>query len=423
MVSEPQGRSPKAVPSDDTTNGGPSKPFWPVDFGLYLASNLPKGARWPASAWVAAVRRVGGQAPGHTPGALQPCAARRVRLKSTWLEWLKRRWPLVLVVVGFIILIILSRNDLERLAAALARGDPLWIGAAVAAQTAYYYLYAAQYKYAFATVEVASQVNELIPVMFASIFVRTLVPSGGASGAVVFVDDAARRGQSPALATEGTLLVLALDLSTMVPLILYSLVYLVASGTLRIYQVIGSVFFIMFIAALITALFTGRWAPGLLERALTMLRVGANHLAHSLGREEVLPPDWPRRTAEDLRRAANDIFSHRQSLLRTAGVATAAQLTNLVTVTFVGLAYGQRLGISTTIAAFSMDAVFSVVAIVPNGLIVAEAVMTEVFSSLGLPFEVALVITLVYRGLSVWLPLLVGFLFLRQVRALGGRGR
>jgi uncharacterized protein (TIRG00374 family) len=341
-------------------------------------------------------------------------------VKGRWLEWLKRRWPLLLIAVGFIVLIILSRNDLERLGLALIRGDPVWIVAAVAAQTAYYYLYAAQYKYAFATVEVASQVHELIPVMFASIFVRTLVPSGGASGAVVFVDDAARRKQSPALATEGTLLVLALDLSTMVPLILYGLVYLDVRGTLRVYQVIGSILFILFIGALAAALFTGRWAPSLLQLALTMLRHAANQLAQAMGRGEALPPDWPRRTAEEFRRAANDIFSHRRSLLYTAGIASAAQLTNLVTVTFVGLAYGWPLGISTTIAAFSMDAVFSVVAIVPNGLIVAEAVMTEVLSSLGLPFEVALVITLVYRGLSVWLPLLVGFLFLRQVRSLGG---
>ena len=341
-------------------------------------------------------------------------------MKGSWLTWLRRRWPVVLLTIGFVILIILSRNDLERLAGALIRGDPAWVAAAIAAQTAYYYLYAVQYKYAFATVEVASKVSELIPVMFASVFVRTLVPSGGASGAVVFIDDAARRKQSPALATEGTLLVLALDLSTMVPLILYSLAYLDLRGTLRVYQVIGSLFFILFIGALAAALFTGRWAPGLLQVALASVQHAANELARALGRGEVLPADWPHRTAGDLSRAANDIFAHRRSLLYTAGVASAAQLTNLATVTLVGLAYGQHLGISTTIAAFSLDAVFSVVAIVPNGLIVAEAVMTEVLWSLGLTFEVALAITLVYRGLSVWLPLAAGFFFLRQVRSLGG---
>lgn len=348
---------------------------------------------------------------------------RRTRLKGRWLEWLKRRWPLLLIIIAFIVLIILSRSDLERLGQALVGGDWFWVGAAILAQTAYYYLYAAQYKYAFATVEVASRVRELIPVMFASIFVRTLVPSGGASGAVVFIDDAARRKQSPARATEGTLLVLTLDLSTLIPLILYSLAYLAIQRTLRIYQVIGSALFFLFVAALAAAILTGRWAPGLLRFTLTTLRHGANDLAHAFHRGDVLPPDWARRTTDDFRRAASDIFARRRLLLYTLGIASAAQLTNLATVTFIGLAYGQLLGISTTIAAFSMQAVFSVVAITPNGLIVAEAVMTEVLVSLGVPFDQAIIITLVYRGLSVWLPLLVGFIFLRQVRSLGGGQR
>lgn len=344
-------------------------------------------------------------------------------MKRRWLEWLRRRWLLLVIAIAFVIFIILSRNDLERLGSALIRGDLLWLGAAVAAQAAYYYLYAAQYKYAFATVEVASLVRELIPVMFASIFVRTLVPSGGASGALVFIDDAARRKQSPARATEGTLLVLTLDLATMIPLISYTLTFLAFRHVLRIYQVFGSVLFILFIATLAAAILTGRWAPDLLRRALDFVRLGANDLAHAVRREDILPPDWAPRTTDEFQRAANDIFARRRLLLYTLGIASAAQLTNLVTLTFIGLAYGQLLSISTTIAAFSMQAVFSVVAITPNGLVVAEAVMVEVLTSLGISFDLAIIITLVYRGLSVWLPLLVGFLFLRQVRSLGGGER
>ncbi len=344
-------------------------------------------------------------------------------MRGNWLEWLKRRWPLVLIIIGFIILVILNRADLAQLGRALISGLWWWIGAATLAQATYYYLYAAQYKYAFATVEVASKVSELIPVMFASVFVRTLVPSGGASGAVLFIDDAARRHQSPARAAEGTLLVLTLDLATMIPLILYSLGYLAIRQALRAYQVLGSILFILFVASLVAALLTGRWAPAVLRYALTLVRRWANRLAHAVSREDALPADWPRRTTDDFRRAANDIVARRHLLLRAIGVATVAQLTNLVTVTFVGLAYREPLGISTAITAFTMEAVFSVVTIVPNGLIIAEAVMVEVLTSLGITFDLSVVITLVYRGLSVWLPLFIGFLFLRRVRSLGGGER
>lgn len=339
-----------------------------------------------------------------------------------WLQWLRRRWLLLLIIIGGIVFALLNLDDLRRLALALIGGHPGWIGAAILAQATYYYLYAVQYKYAFATVEVASRVRELIPVLFASIFVRTLVPSGGAAGAALFIDDAARRKQSPTLAAEGALLVLVLDLGTMIPLIAYALGFLALRNALRAYQTVGSILFLLFTASLAAALSMGRLAPHLLCRLLDLVRDVANAAARGLGRPDVLPPDWSRTIAADFQRAANDIVGRRRLMARTVAVAAAAQLVNLVTLTFIGLAYGRLLDISTTIAAFSLEAVFSVVTLVPNGLIVAEAVMVDVLASLGLPFDGALVITIVYRGLSVWLPLLVGFIFLRQVRSLGGGG-
>lgn len=104
-------------------------------------------------------------------------------------------------------------------------------------------------------------------------------------------------------------------------------------------------------------------------------------------------------------------------------VAAVAQLINLVTLEAIANAYRQPLSFGTVVTAFSLEAVFSVVTIIPNGLIVAEAVMVSVLTSLGASTANAILITIVYRGLSVWLPLLVGFLFLRYVRTFGGSGR
>ncbi len=358
-------------------------------------------------------------------GAVGTTGARslwRMPVKRDWVSWLRRRWLLWLVIIGFAIFVALSWSELSTLAATVTRSQPLWLLAAVGAQSVYYFLYAAQYKYGFATVEVASQVRELIPVMFASIFLRTIVPSGGVSGAAVFVDDAARRGQSAARATEGSLLVLAVDLATMLPLLFIALGYLAYSHVLVLYEIIGSAIFVLFVASLGAALFTGRLAPHLLRRGLGELQWLTNYAAERLHRAAPLPGDWAQRNAADFSRAANDVAIHKGSLGRTFGVATAAQLTNLVTVSLIAQGYAQPLSAGAVVAAFSMEATFSVVTFIPNGLVVAEGVMVAVLTSLGVPFGNALVITIVYRGLSVWLPLLVGFLFLRQVRSFGGRG-
>jgi uncharacterized membrane protein YbhN (UPF0104 family) len=43
--------------------------------------------------------------------------------------------------------------------------------------------------------------------------------------------------------------------------------------------------------------------------------------------------------------------------------------------------------------------------------------MTLVYASLGVPASTATVISLAFRGLSFWLPLVVGFVLVRQVKS------
>jgi hypothetical protein len=64
-----------------------------------------------------------------------------------------------------------------------------------------------------------------------------------------------------------------------------------------------------------------------------------------------------------------------------------------------------------------MGVLFWIVSITPQGIGVVEGTMALVFTSLGIPAERATLIALSFRGLTFWLPLLVGFLLLRRVRA------
>ena len=341
-------------------------------------------------------------------------------MKRQWLSWLRRRWLLVLLVVAFLIFVILNFDQAVELAEALVRGQPEWVLGAVLAQTAYYFLYALEYQFAFTTVEVASRATQLIPVLFVSIFVRTIVPTGGVSGAAVFIDDAARRGQSAPRAAGGALLVLTLDLATLVPLLALALAFLALEKALVAYQLVGSVIFLLFLASLIAALLLGRWEPEVLRRLLSLVQQGIDRVTEWLGRPGMLPPDWADKNASDFTRAANDVATHRMALERTVGVATAAQVVNLVTLEAVAQAYRQPLGLGAVVAGFTMEALFSIVTVIPNGLVVAEAVMVAVLTSLGVSTGTAILITIVYRGLSVWLPLGVGFLFLRFVGSFRG---
>ncbi|HOG47849.1 MAG TPA: lysylphosphatidylglycerol synthase domain-containing protein, partial [Anaerolineae bacterium] len=138
-------------------------------------------------------------------------------MKQRVLAWLRRRWLYLLIVAAFIVLVVLRFADIKLLAQTLVRGRWPFILAAVGLQLLYYLLLGLLYRFAFAVVEVESTLRELLPVVFASVFVSTLTPSGGIGGAALFVDDAARHGQSPAKAAEGVLLVSAAQNLALVP--------------------------------------------------------------------------------------------------------------------------------------------------------------------------------------------------------------
>jgi len=46
---------------------------------------------------------------------------------------------------------------------------------------------------------------------------------------------------------------------------------------------------------------------------------------------------------------------------------------------------------------------------IPGGVGVIESTMTALYTSLGVPYSVAVVVVLTYRVLSFWFPLVLGF--------------
>jgi uncharacterized membrane protein YbhN (UPF0104 family) len=359
--------------------------------------------------------RIGSQEDGSRQGI-------RERLRPL-LAWLRRRWLLIVVVLAFIIFVAFQYRNVVQLGATLVRGSLTYLLVALALQMVYYTGYAFLYRLAFETVEVEARTLELLPVLFASFFLKVVVPSGGVSGVAIFVDDAARRGQSPARAAEGSLWVLVSDLATMVPLIVFGLGYLAFEGVVALYQVLGALFCVLVASAMAGVLLLGRLQPDRLRAALAQAQRTINNLAARFNRPPLLPGDWAERNAAECIGAACNIARHPRPLTRTLVVAFTVHLVNTASLYAVALAYQQRLAVGAVVAAFAMDIVFSVVNIIPNGIGVAEGVMTLVFTSVGVSLAEALVISIAFRGLNVWIPLIIGFFLLPRVRSFSGRNQ
>jgi phosphatidylglycerol lysyltransferase len=328
-----------------------------------------------------------------------------------------RRWIFWLLIIAFIWIVWSRFAEIKNLTDTLARGQIQWVLVAVFLQAVHFVAHAGIYKSAFDTVELETRLVDLVPLVFGSIFVNVVAPVGGTSGAAIFVDDAARRGRSAGRTAAGTVLQLVVDLVAIYMILVIGMIYLFRYHHLQTFEVIAAVLLFAITSGQSGILLMGLWRPQALHRLLTWFQNLLKRIAKRLKRQPFLPEDWAERNAHEFSQAASAISRHPTRLLRAWVIALFSQSINIASLYAIFLAFQQNISLGPLIAGYAMGILFLIVSITPQGIGVVEGVMTLVFTSLGIPAGSAAVISLTYRGLSFWLPLLVGFLLLHRMRS------
>ncbi|HEV8338932.1 MAG TPA: flippase-like domain-containing protein [bacterium] len=328
-----------------------------------------------------------------------------------------RTWILRFLIVAFIWFAISRLTEVESLVRAFLQARWEWILPALAVQALYFIVTAAMYQSAFATVGVRSRSPHLLPILLASVAVNVATTGAGFGGAALFVDDSARRGESPGRTAVGVLLALIADLTAFMIILVPGVVVLFVFHTLRAYEVVAAAMLVALVGALGSVMLVGLWRPRWIHFLLSMLQKIINRIGARFGRPELVSPAWVTRSAEEFAQATFAIAAHPLRLVRTVGLALGAHLLDLVSLYTVALAFRARLGLGPLVAGYAMAIVFWNVSITPQGIGVVEGVMTLVYTSLGFPPEQATLIALGFRGLTLWLPMAVGFAFLRRLRS------
>ena len=314
-------------------------------------------------------------------------------------------------------MVIARLAEIEKLAAILVSGQWQWIAVALLLQTAYYGLYSGLYSSAFDVVGVKNRWRDLLPVTLGSLFINVVAPAGGATGAALFVDDAARRGESGAKATAGTLLVTVTELGAFLFLLIPGMAYLYLRHDLKAYEIAGAAVLTALITGLSAILVVGLWRPDWISRLLGALQRATAWILGLFHLPTPLDDAWAAQTAAEFSNAADALRTRPKAVLRTILIAFCAHLVDLVCLQTVFLAFHHPMGFGSLVAGYSMAILFWIVSPTPQGVGVVEAVLALVYTSLGVPANNALVIALAYRGITFWLPMIIGVVVLQRARS------
>jgi len=333
-----------------------------------------------------------------------------------------RRWLFALLALALLAFVVGQFTTVSALGADFSGADWRWLAAAVVLQAVFFLLYGGIYQHGLAAVEVRSSALRLVPVLLASIFAKTVVPLTAAPAAAVFIDDAIARGESGPRTAVAMIVVLVVDLLTSLPFVVAGAVALVARSTLVWFALLGTALFVAFIAVLLVGLtLAARW-PARLASLLGFIGGAANWLLVRLGRRAIVPGDWGPRTADQLAAGVASVPRHPRELAAAAGFGLAIHVVNLAGLAALFLAFGQPLDPAAVAAGFGMSIVFFILSIVPDGIGAVEGAMALVFVALGVAPAPAIVVTIAFRVLNVWIPVGLGFFCARRLRLFGGTG-
>lgn len=295
-----------------------------------------------------------------------------------------------------------------------------WLLAAAALQVIYYNLFAGVYRWALRAAGLEFGLRELVPTVLASVFLNLAAPH---TGSVLFVEHALRRGYSSGRAAAGLVLAATLDIATFALVLSAGLAYLFSVHSLRPYEIAGAAGVGVAIIVWSLALGVGAVRPELLRRALASLRRWICAIAQRTRLPVAIAEDWPERTAHEYGAAATIISRNRLGVVATTAVALASHALDLGSLYAVARAYDVMLSPGALVATFSVGVLFWVVSVTPQGVGLAEGSMALVAASLGADPESAVAVALLFRGLSFWLPMLIGYVAIRRMPWARGQER
>jgi uncharacterized protein (TIRG00374 family) len=314
-----------------------------------------------------------------------------------------RKFIFAVLLMLAVFLVIGSQAELTSIAATLKRGDWRFLLLGLFVEGAWLVTIAAMFRAIYRAIGIEEKIETLVFIVGASNFTNIVAPSGGMSGLAVFVAEAKRRNYSPArTAVSGALYVL-FDYTGFLCVLAVGIIVLIRRNDLSWAVITASI--------IMTAMASAR--------PLAWMTRLVNRIFWPFIHHEYLSENRARSFAHDASEGLVELKLQPSNMLLPAGLALLNKTFYILILTLMFLAFEVPISIGTVIAGFSICYLFVIVSPTPAGIGIVEGGLTIALSSMYIPLQDAAVITLSYRAITFWIPLLFGMISFRVLEHIG----
>ena len=265
------------------------------------------------------------------------------------------------------------------------------------------------YKSLYALMDINESLRHLILLASSTNFINVVAPSGGFGGVAIFVDDAGKRGNPRGLAAAVGALHIFMEYLAFIVVLAFGWVVFIRRNDLQAGEITASIIMIATMIGMTILIYIGSRSGEQLGRVLGWMAHKANAVLwpfiHREYFHEIAAHEFGIEVSEGL--AMLHLKKHRSTLVPFL-YSLCVKLIQLMIMGTSFLAFGVSFSLGTIVAGFASAYLFLVVSPTPYGIGVVETLLPLAFGSLGISWENAVIITLMYRGFTFWLPLLLG---------------
>ncbi|MEW6181837.1 MAG: lysylphosphatidylglycerol synthase transmembrane domain-containing protein [Bacillota bacterium] len=300
----------------------------------------------------------------------------------------------------------------RKLLMTLKQGNPYWVLAALGFESLLIVNRAGFYHAVYRVAGIRESWMRLVLLVSAGSFVGLVTPGGSFSVAAFIVADAVKRGATLARAVLVNMIYYLCDYGAFFVVLMTAFGYLWINRSLTAYEGLAAVLLLAFLGVQAFLLAVA------VHRPQTLMRLAGGAVRAAV----VFPPVRRRNLEEKVDRFVHNLLEgvewlsrkpHR--ILRVALHALLVEVLGICILGTVFMAFAGGVPPGTLIAGYAVGVLFMIISITPSGVGVVEGAMAATLASLGVDSETAVLVTFVYRGITVWLPFLVGIVCFRVV--------
>jgi len=331
------------------------------------------------------------------------------------------------VIVSLILLlaiafVIFRFSELQNIVETLRHSDLRFLMAAVVIEILWLFNSATNYRVLYHLVNIKDENYRLLLVATAANFVNVVAPSVGIGGMAVFVDDAQQHDYSSGGVTVVGILYLFFDYLAFLVVLALGWVVLIRRNNLNAGEIVASVLLLSLAIFFATMLYLGYRSAVRLGNFLAAGAHLVNRLLRPILHRDYLEEDRAHSFAAEVGGALSTLRGRGMGLLWPFLFALNNFILLIGVLAFTFLAFETPFTVGTLVGGFSIGYLFLIVSPTPAGLGVVEGVLTVILNTLRVKWEAAALITLTYRAITFWFPLVVGavaFRFLNRTQKSG----